>query len=187
MDKYQHISDQELLENFYADRDNAWLGILLQRYTLLLLGVCMKYLKNEELAKDSVQQIFLKVITELHKYKVEYFKSWVYMVAKNYCLMQLRDKPGKKNLELSEKIPAAEELPDKQKLLQDEKTYSLLSASLTELNPEQQQCVTLFYLQKKSYTEISEETGFTMMQVKSHIQNGKRNLRILIEKKLNES
>jgi RNA polymerase sigma-70 factor (ECF subfamily) len=186
VDKYQHISDQQLLEKFYADRDNDWLGILLQRYTLLLLGVCMKYLKNEELAKDSVQQIFLKVITELHKYKVDYFKSWVYMVAKNHCLMQLRDKPGKTNLELSEKIPAQDDTSDKQQLLQDEKTYSLMSIALNELNPEQQQCVTLFYLEKKSYSEISEMTGYTMMQVKSNIQNGKRNLRILIEKKMNE-
>ena len=85
-DKYQHITDQELLEQFYADHNNEWLGILLQRYTLLLLGVSMKYLKNEEEAKDSVQQIFLKVIQELQKYKVEYFKSWLYMVAKNHCL-----------------------------------------------------------------------------------------------------
>ncbi len=187
VDKYQHISDQQLLEKFYAGRDNAWLGILLQRYTLLLLGVCMKYLKNEELAKDSVQQIFLKVITELHKYKVDYFKSWVYMVAKNHCLMQLRNKPGKNNLELSEKIAATDETTDKQQLLQDEKTYTLMSVALQELNREQQQCVTLFYLQKKSYSEISEATGNTMMQVKSHIQNGKRNLRILIEKKMNDS
>ena len=73
-DKYQHITDQQLLEQFYADQNNEWLGILLQRYTLLLLGVSMKYLKNEEEAKDSVQQIFLKVIQELQKYKVEYFK-----------------------------------------------------------------------------------------------------------------
>ena len=175
-----------MLEKFYADRDNDWLGILLQRYTLLLLGVCMKYLKNEELAKDSVQQIFLKVITELHKYKVDYFKSWVYMVAKNHCLMQLRDKPGKINLELNEKFPAHDDTSDKQQLLQDEKTYTLMSVALNELNPEQQQCVTLFYLEKKSYSEICEMTGHTMMQVKSHIQNGKRNLRILIEKKMNE-
>src|ERR1700754_2301558 len=90
--KYDHISDQELLEKFYADHNNEWLGILLQRYTLLLLGVCMKYLKNEEEAKDSVQHIFLKVIQELHKYKVDYFKSWLYMVAKNHCLMKLRDR-----------------------------------------------------------------------------------------------
>ena len=91
-DKYQHITEAELLQKFTTDGNNFWLGILLQRYTLLLFGVCMKYLKNEEAAKDAVQQIFLKAITELQKYKVDYFKSWLYMVAKNHCLMKLRDK-----------------------------------------------------------------------------------------------
>ena len=89
-DPYQHITDNELLIYYYTEKDNKWVGILLQRYTLLLLGTCMKYLKNEEEAKDAVQQIFLKAITELSKYKVEYFKSWIYMVAKNHCLMKLR-------------------------------------------------------------------------------------------------
>ncbi|HEX6914645.1 MAG TPA: sigma factor, partial [Chitinophagaceae bacterium] len=73
--RFAHMTDQELLERFYTDRDNEWLGILLQRYTLLLLGVCMKYLKNEEEARDCVQQVFLKSITELGKYRVSYFKS----------------------------------------------------------------------------------------------------------------
>jgi len=184
-DKYQDITDQQLLDKFYADRDNEWLGILFQRYTLLLLGVCMKYLKNEESAKDSVQQIFLKAITELHKYKVEYFKSWIYMVAKNHCLMQLRDKQGKKIIEVHENMLEKADEADMQKLLQDEKTYDLMSEALNELNPEQKQCVTLFYLQNNSYAEVSETTGLTLMQVKSHIQNGKRNLRIYIENKLN--
>ena len=184
-DHYKHISDQQLLENFYEDKDKQWLGILLQRYTLLLLGVCMKYLKNEEEAKDSVQQVFLKAITELQKYRVNYFKSWIYMVAKNHCLMKLRDKQGRLTVEINEKLVTAhEEEFDKQKLLEDEKTMELLTASLKELNPEQQQCVTLFYLQKKSYQEISNSTGFSMMQVKSYIQNGKRNLKLLIEKKM---
>ena len=74
-DKYANITDKELLHFFHTEKDNKWIGILLQRYTLLLLGTCMKYLKNEEEAKDSVQQIFLKVITELNKYEVAYFKS----------------------------------------------------------------------------------------------------------------
>ncbi len=186
-DKYNHITDQELLEKFYADHNNEWLGILLQRYTLLLLGVCMKYLKNEEEAKDSVQQVFLKVIQELHKYKVEYFKSWLYMVAKNHCLMKLRDRQGKIPAELTEKITATpEEETDRQALLQNDHTLNLMEAGLKELNREQQQCVTLFYLEKKSYQEITEETGFSMLQVKSYIQNGKRNLKIWIERKLNE-
>jgi len=181
----KHISDQELLEKFYADRDNQWLGILLERYTLLLLGVCMKYLKNEELARDSVQQIFLKAITELQKYRVEYFKSWIYMVAKNHCLMQLRDKPGKNTIEVKDSIPAETDETDKESLLLNEKTYEYMSEALKELNADQQLCVTLFYMEKKSYQQITEQTGYSMMQVKSHIQNGKRNMRILIEKKMN--
>ena len=87
-----HIEDQELLEKYYASSDQQWLGILLQRYTLLLFGVCMKYLKNEEEARDAVQQVFLKVLVELSKYRVDFFKSWLYMVAKNYCLRMLRNK-----------------------------------------------------------------------------------------------
>src|ERR1043165_3751888 len=116
--KYHHIDDNELLQHFYADHDNEWLGILLQRYTMLLLGVCMKYLKNEEEAKDSVQQVFLKAITELHKYKVDYFKSWIYMVAKNHCLMKLREK-GNHIAEINENtIASANEIQDKEHYLE---------------------------------------------------------------------
>lgn len=184
-DNYNDITDRELLDNFYAGHDNEWLGILLQRYTLLLLGVCMKYLKNEEDAKDSVQQIFLKVIQELQKYKVEYFKSWLYMVAKNHCLMKLRDKQNKVPVELTEKLTAAPmEETDWQALVQNDQALELMDESLNELSPEQKQCVTLFYLRKKSYQEISDETGYTLMQVKSYIQNGKRNLKTMIEKKM---
>ncbi len=181
-----HITDQQLLENYYADHNNEWLGMLLERYTLLLLGVCMKYLKNEEDAKDSVQQIFLKVIEELKKYKVEYFKSWLYMVAKNHCLMKLRDRQGKIATELTERLMATpDQEPYNQSLLLNDQTLDLVEAALKELNREQQQCVTLFYLQKKSYQDISQVTGFSLLQVKSYIQNGKRNMKIWIEKRMN--
>lgn len=181
------MTDQQLLEKFYADHNNEWLGLLLQRYTLLLLGVCMKYLKNEEEAKDSVQQIFYKVITELQKYKVEYFKSWVYMVAKNHCLMKLRDKKGKITAELTDRLGAMPEVAtDMQELIVNDHTIKVMEETLKELNHEQKQCVTLFYLQKKSYQEISETTGYSLLQVKSYIQNGKRNLKTMIEKKLKD-
>ena len=187
-EKYNHITDHELLQNYRADHISDWLGILLQRYTLLLLGVCMKYLKNEEEAKDSVQQIFLKVIQELQKYNVDYFKSWLYMVAKNHCLMKLRDKQNKISAELTEKLMAApEEETDWQKMMETDQVMELMEESLSELNYEQKECVHLFYLQKKSYQEISESTGFSMLQVKSYIQNGKRNLKLLVEKKLKDT
>ena len=184
-DKFSHISDSALLEKFYADGNNQWLGILLQRYTLLLLGTCMKYLKNEEEAKDSVQQIFLKAIAELQKYKVSYFKSWLYMVAKNHCLMKLRDKNIFVSVDDEKHLQTDEQ--SNQELLDKEKTLSLIESSLTELNEEQKNCIILFYLQKRSYNQIAESTGYTVLQVKSYIQNGKRNLKILVEKKMNNN
>jgi RNA polymerase sigma-70 factor (ECF subfamily) len=182
------MSDADLLERFYREKDNEWLGILLQRYTLLLLGVCMKYLKDEDEARDAVQQVFLKVLQELSKYRVEFFKSWLYMVAKNHCLMRIREKQGKPTAELTDiHSRTAQEENDRAQLLQNDQTLSVMEEALHELNPEQRQCVTLFYLQKKSYQEVSQATGYSMLQVKSYIQNGKRNLRLLIEKKLNPS
>ena len=176
-----------MLENFYVSRDNNVLGVLLQRYTMLLLGVCMKYLKNEEEAKDSVQQVFLKAITELHKYRVEYFKSWLYMIARNHCLMKLRDRQGKIPKELHENLPVEAKETDMKLLAEKDNVLTVMENSLQDLGEDQKTCVTLFYLQKKSYQEISDETGFSLMQVKSHIQNGKRNLKILVEKKLKKA
>jgi RNA polymerase sigma-70 factor (ECF subfamily) len=187
-DKYQDISDKDLLQRFWQTQNNEWLGIILQRYTLLLFGVCMKYLKDENDARDCVQQIFLKVIQEAGKYKIDYFKSWLYMVAKNQCLTLLRDKKGKAPLELndnnSQLAEDAEVLMDNgSPVVSDE----MLQVALQELNEEQYKCVTLFYLKKRSYQEISEITGYPMLKVKSYIQNGKRNLKLNIQRKIKEA
>ena len=150
---FHHITDQELLEAFYENGNTKLLGVLLQRYTLLLLGVCMKYLKDEEAAKDAVQQIFLKVIGELKRYKVKYFKSWLYMIAKNHCLMQLRNKNNIVSAESHENFIPEEE-PGLQKQIEKEKLLSALESAVEELSDEQKLCINLFYLEKKSYQQI---------------------------------
>jgi RNA polymerase sigma-70 factor (ECF subfamily) len=186
-DQYNHITDTELLDYYTADGNSEWLGILLERYTLLLFGVSMKYLKNEEEAKDAVQQIFLKVLGEAGKYKIDYFKSWLYMVAKNYCLMRLRTLQGKQTKEISERIEIAADEENRSIFAENEKTYILLEEAMKELSSEQERCVIMFYLQKRSYHQIAEHTGYSLLQVKSYIQNGKRNLKLLLEKKIKES
>ena len=183
-DRYSHLTDQQLLDNFYSDGNNQWLGALLPRYTLLLLGVCMKYLKNEEEAKDCVQHIFLKAITELPKYRVEFFKAWIYMVARNHCLMRLRGRQGKIPVEIKEQhLADIRDEDNHQNHIEKDLLLQDMTDALEQLNPEQRQCVTLFYLEKRSYQEITDQTGFTLLQVKSYIQNGKRNLKIMLEKK----
>jgi RNA polymerase sigma-70 factor (ECF subfamily) len=147
----------------------------------------MKYIKQEDEARDCVQQIFVKVITELAKYRVEYFKSWIYTIARNHCLMKLRDQHGRA-AELSESMLAAwDDEPGNNSHRQKEQLLEWMGDALEELGKEQKLCVTLFYLDKKSYQEIAAGTGFTLMQVKSHIQNGKRNLKLLMEKKAGDA
>ena len=137
-----------------------------------------------------MQQIFLKVIQELQKYKVEYFKSWLYMVAKNHCLMQLRSRSSKPGTtdelpeETSADLMTDQELKMKELLMEEQSLH--LKAALDSLSHEQKTCVQLFYLEKLSYHDIETRTGFSFSQVKSHIQNGKRNLRIILEKKIRE-
>lgn len=146
----------------------------------------MKYMKDEHAAQDSVQQIFLKVLTEVSKYKIDYFKSWLYMVAKNHCLMKLRDRSLKEMKELKDNYTMYVEAPSKEHE-ENEHTYEKLEEAINELNEEQRQCVILFYLKKYTYQQISEKTGYSLMQVKSYIQNGKRNLKLLLDKKLHQS
>ncbi|MEO5990290.1 MAG: sigma-70 family RNA polymerase sigma factor [Ferruginibacter sp.] len=183
---YKHIDDQQLLAFFKKDRNNEWLGILLQRYTLMLLGVCMKYLKDEEAAKDSVQQIFMKVIDELHKYEVAYFKTWLYTLAKNHCLMQLRSKKSYFKELNDNTMSVTDDAEGMELAIQKENSLNLMELAMEELNEDQRKCLTLFFLEKKSYQDIVSSTNFSMHQVKSHIQNGKRNLKLQFQRLQNE-
>lgn len=183
-ENYKSFSDAELLAKFKRDKNNFWLGVLLERYTLLLLGVSMKYLKNEEEAKDAVQQIFLKVISELQKYDVAYFKTWLYSVCKNHCLMQLRISKSY-NEEIVDNLTAS----DNEEIdiaLEKEKNLIAVEEAIKKLNDDQRLCINMFYLEEKSYKEIIAVTGMDYNTVKTNIQNGKRNLKLFIQRQQNE-
>ena len=178
-------SDATLLDLYKKDKDTKWIGYLFERYTLLVFGVCMKYLKQVNDAKDATQQVFEKAFVEVNKYEVTYFKSWMYSIARNHCLMQLRGK-GLQTVfmetlpeELGENFNTQESFDAKENL--HEQQIENLGDAIAHLNQEQQLCIDLFYLQKLSYKEIEEKTGYSFQQLKSHIQNGKRNLRIYLE------
>jgi RNA polymerase sigma-70 factor (ECF subfamily) len=178
---YTIKSDLELLEQYKATGDLEVLGVLYGRYTSLVYGVCLKYLKDREESKDAVMQLFEKLIGTLPGHEVAHFKSWLYVTARNYCLMQLRARKGKYFEKISpglmENQPSAH--PDEGQ--ETEANLSKLEDCIQKLVPEQQACVSLFYLQQKCYKEIVTLTGYDDNRVKSYIQNGKRNLKICME------
>lgn len=185
--KYKDHTDAQLINNFLEKGDTIYIGELYGRYGHLVLGLCIKYLKNKDEAEDAVMTIFEQLISDLKKHKVEYFKSWLYTYSKNYCLMQLRKKQSvlKKELDVKENEIFLMDYNNIEHLNEKESQITIMQTALNELNSEQKVCLELFYLSNKSYTEIVTITGYNNNEVKSHIQNGKRNLKLKMEAKLN--
>lgn len=143
----------------------------------------MKYLKDEEKAKDITQQIFEKLLTELPRHEIRNFKSWLHSVAKNTCLMSLRSATEKNiSINYSEEFMDLEEFLHQKDKEEKEVELEKLEKAIVSLNKEQRICIELFYLKERTYDEIAGETGFNIKQVKSYLQNGKRNLKIRMEK-----
>lgn len=149
----------------------------------------MKYLKDEAKSEDAVMQIFEELIDKLKVHHVNHFKSWLYTLARNYCLMQLRQTSKTDFVQIDDFFMEKDlfEHPTyENESWNKEKTFQLMETCLQELNDEQRMCIRLFYLEQRCYQEVSEMTGFDMKRVKSYIQNGKRNLRLCMERNKNE-
>jgi len=162
--------------------DTGVLGELYQRYMDLVYGVCLKYFKESESAKDAVINIFEELIVKLRKHEVDNFKGWLHQVAKNHCLMQLRTPKNLKTVEFKPEFVQNEEPVHLNGVLEKEENFVKLEYCLGTLTDEQQQAIRLFYLESKCYNEIVEITGQEWNQVRSFIQNGRRNLKNCMER-----
>jgi len=183
--KISHHTDIELLDKYRQDGNSVWLGELYNRYSHLVFGLCLKYLKDEETAKDAVLAVFEKLVTDLRSREVATFQHWLYAVSKNYCLMLLRNngREAKRKVVYHNEISAhvLEENDILSHTQMRETGLLKLEAAINRLNEEQKECITLFYLKEKSYKEIVETTGYNIGEVKSHLQNGRRNLRLILD------
>jgi RNA polymerase sigma-70 factor, ECF subfamily len=184
-----HKEDIHLVNEFRSGGDLKILGELYARYIHLVYGVCLKYLKEREEAKDGVMQIFEKLIVEIPRHQIGNFRSWLHVVTKNYCLMQLRSDRSKKE-KFSEWINDQKvfmETTADLHPLDKEEDAKLMDKALGEcierLNEVQQKCIRQFYYENRCYNEISANLGMDEKKVKSCLQNGKRNLKLCLEEK----
>ncbi len=177
--KYKLKTDEELVTLYKLERSSTCIAIIYERYGHLVMGTCMKYLKNEVESQDITMQIFEELHSKLLKHEINYFKSWLYMVTKNECFMFLRKSKSQNTTDFSESYDVEQTIEDVQS---KEKSLELLENAIEDLKPEQKRCVKLFYLEEKSYQQISAELNLSLMKVKSAIQNGKRNIKLQLEK-----
>ncbi len=181
---FDNLKDEELINQYQKDLNQYQIAILFDRYIHLVFASCMKYLKEEEAAQDAAMEIFESIPEKIIKHKIEHFKSWLYITTKNHCLMQLRKQ---KPIDRMEKIENFVQLSvENEDFLhldnKEDDNHALIVKCLSELKEEQKLCIELMYLKGKSYKDIADNTGFELKHVKSYIQNGKRNLKAMLEK-----
>jgi len=181
------VPDEVLLDNYRSTGDLEILGELYKPYMHLVFGLCLKYLQNREDASDAVMQVFEKLIIEVPKHDIQNFKSWLYVLAKNHCLMQIRsDKSRDKKMGrwIKDQEDYMEFYPDLHPIDEAGKDgYPGLKECLEKLKQEQKTCIELFYYQNKSYREMAKTLEMEEKKVKSYLQNAKRNLKICLEEK----
>lgn len=173
------LTDERLLHSYKQNHDLKTLASLYEKYMHLVYGVCLKYLRDEEQSKDAVMQIFEELIDKAYLHDIQNFKSWLHVLSRNFCLMQLRS--GKKLVteSLSDFMEFADETHH---YAEQEGNMQILDRCKEKLPTPQRTSIQLFYMEQKCYKEIVDHTGYTLNEVKSYIQNGKRNLKICVEK-----
>ncbi len=178
--KYQKLEDLELIEKIDSGNENVILGVFYERYAHLVMGVALKYVKRQEEAEDLTMHVFEHLIERIKKNTIQNFSSWLYVVVKNECYMYFRRSKKMLPAALTEMESIAEE--EEFDFIFQEKQIGLLEKCLAMLKTEQRNCLTLFYIEGKNYQAISDELAIPLLKVKSAIQNGKRNLKIVLEK-----
>lgn len=176
--------EQHLLKEYRKTGDLELLGHLYEPYMPLVYGLCLKYYKNDAQSEDAVMQIFESLVKKLRIHEVSNFKSWLYTLARNHCLMDLRAINRQNIVDIDDHMLESDHILHRYHSNDvHEEQLVLMESCLNELNEEQQRCIRLFYLEQKCYKEVAELTGYDQNKVKSYIQNGKRNLKICMERK----
>lgn len=177
------LTDRELLERFRRSGESEWLGHVYERYMELVYGLCLKYLGDESLAEDAVMTVFESLLIKVPEHNIKNFRNWLYTFVRNHCLMQLRrEKP---HLTVSFE-PEFMQFEDSWHLIDEHSENGQLKHledCLSKLSPQQKSCIKLFYYEDKTYKEIAEMKCHEVGKIRSYIQNGRRNLRICLEKK----
>ena len=174
-------SDHELVQQYRAYGNMDVLGELYNRYMELVYGVCLKYLKEPDDAKDCVINIFEELVTKVKKYDIDNFKGWLYQLAKNHCLMKIRS--DKRNpVHVDADVMHLSENNHLDNVMEKEQHLNNMELCIEQLPDEQKKSIQLFYLEEKCYKDISEITSTDINKVRSFIQNGRRNLKLCMEK-----
>jgi len=178
----KEFTDEELLLRYKESGDTAYFGELYNRYIPLVYGLCLKYLQNEDNAQDAVMEVFENLLLKISGYDIKVFRTWLYSVVKNHCYHKLKENKREIVVDFDSNLMESDDVSTLFDESNSDEREPILNKCIEQLPEPQKISIRKFFFENMSYVDISEETGFNLKSVKSYIQNGKRNLKICIEK-----
>lgn len=186
--KKEYNSDEELLKHYKQSGNKDLFADLFKKHVSVVYGTCLFYLQDKAEAQDATMQLFEKLLVDIHKQEINNFKGWLSFVVRNHCISIIRkNKSQNKNIKSYYEFEYEQpnyEAEEKINKISDDVMLENMKLCLPELKENQRICLELFYLKSKSYQDIANQTSFTLNEIKSYIQNGKRNLKLLLEQKI---
>jgi RNA polymerase sigma-70 factor (ECF subfamily) len=183
--KKEYNSDEELLQHYKKSGNKEVFAELFKKHVSVVYGTCLFYLQDKAEAQDATMQLFEKLLLDLNNREVNNFKGWLSFVVRNHCISLIRkNKSQAKNIKAYYEFEYEAPDYDEEKKIQavsDDAMLENMRLCLPKLKENQRICIELFYLKNKSYQDIATETTFSLNEIKSYIQNGKRNLKLLLE------
>jgi RNA polymerase sigma-70 factor (ECF subfamily) len=183
--KKEYSSDEELLKHYKQSGNKDLFADLFKKHVSVVYGTCLFYLQDKDEAQDATMQLFEKLMLDINNREMDNFKGWLSFVVRNHCISIIRkNKSQSKNIKSYyefEYEDANYETEEKINAVSDDVMLENMKQCLPKLKENQRLCVELYYLNNKSYQDIANQTGFTLNEIKSYIQNGKRNLKLLLE------
>ncbi len=183
--KKEYNSDEELLKHYKQSGNKELFADLFKKHVSVVYGTCLFYLQDKDEAQDATMQLFEKLLLDINNREIDNFKGWLSFVVRNHCISIIRkNKSQNKNIKSYYEFEYEDsnyETEEKINAVSDDMMLENMKHCLPKLKENQRVCVELFYLNNKSYQDIANQTGFTLNEIKSYIQNGKRNLKLLLE------
>lgn len=189
--KKTYLSDEELIAAYKATGNTGLVGDLFEKHVKTVYGACLFFFRDKTEAQDATMQIFEKLLSELKKKDVINFKGWLSFVVRNHCITIIRQ--NKSRFSKREGHQGFEfESPNEEEEnylagTSNNELLQRLPEFIHQLNEKQKECIELFFINNKSYQEIADLKNYSINEVKSHIQNGKRNLKQIILNTKNEN
>lgn len=180
--QHKKISDEEIVRTYLSTQRSHYFDTLYKRYSKKIYGKCISLLKDEEMAQDAMQDIFMKILLNLSKFSEKSrFSTWVYSITYNYCIDLLRRKKKQKTVIIEDGNAIEDVVEDVNDSFLLETKVNRLKVVLEKIPQGDKMILLMKYQDSMSIKEIGSMLDKSESAIKMKIKRAKHKFKLQYE------